>query len=92
MVIKVPLCDPDMDSMCTNTQTLDMERSESTGSPRNQINALTAWLDASQIYGTSQSLGDSLRTFSRGKLALTVNDTLIANAMGGYLAGDVRAN
>ena len=36
--------------------------------PRNQINSITAWLDASQIYGSSSEIGNRLRSFSLGML------------------------
>lgn len=34
-----------------------------------QINAVTAWIDGSSIYGNSHSWCDALRSFSGGKLA-----------------------
>lgn len=40
--------------------------------PRQQINAITAFIDASQIYGTDQVKSDSLRTFYDGKLKMSV--------------------
>ncbi|XP_015262377.1 PREDICTED: dual oxidase 2-like [Gekko japonicus] len=42
---------------------------QSPNSPRDQVNAVTGWLDGSAIYGPSHSWSDSLRTFSGGMLA-----------------------
>ncbi|XP_070556082.1 peroxidasin-like [Ptychodera flava] len=41
--------------------------------PRQQVNAITSYIDASQIYGSSRTRADSLRAFD-GKGSLGVND------------------
>ncbi|WNG30170.1 peroxidase [Cystobacter fuscus] len=40
------------------------------GTPLTYINEVTAWWDASQIYGSDQKTADSLRTFMHGKMRL----------------------
>lgn len=94
MDIDIPRCDVHFDENCTGKQSFTMDRSETNPSKtiRTQVNQLTAWLDASQVYGSSQTKGDSLRLFQGGKLNLTYSQTLIADERGGYLTGDVRAN
>lgn len=53
---------------------------------------ITAWLDGSQIYGSSQTTADSLRTFEHGKLLTSEGNMPPKNARGFYFAGDVRIN
>ncbi|MDP6116755.1 MAG: peroxidase family protein [Planctomycetota bacterium] len=70
--------------------------------PRQQINAITAWLDGSMVYGSDSERAAFLRTFEDGLLKtspgdlLPFNDGSQDNAMGKstrfFVAGDVRAN
>lgn len=73
--------------------------------PRQQINVLTAWLDASMVYGSDITRANWLRTFSGGRLKVTpseygdllpYNDGTIPNGGGMgtdlFVAGEVRAN
>ena len=110
--ISVPTGDPDFDPFNTGTQIIPLNRSAydtstgtGIGNPRQQINQITAYIDASNVYGSDQTRADALRTFSGGKLMTSPGNLLpfntlgLPNANGGpvpddqlYLAGDVRAN
>jgi peroxidase len=104
--ISVPTGDPYFDPMGTGTQMIPMMRSDydpSTGitTPREQMNAITAFLDGSVVYGSDPMRQAFLRD-ADGKLKtsdgdlLPFNDGTIDNAMGMsthfFVAGDVRAN
>ncbi len=70
--------------------------------PRQQINEITAWIDASNVYGSSLDRLEALREPDSARLKtsagnlLPFNENGLANAGGDaatlYLAGDVRAN
>lgn len=108
--ISIPVGDPWFDPDASGTQTMAFNRSiydpntgTSTENPRQQINEITAWLDASNVYGSDVMRATALRTMdgtgrlkeSPGRL-LPFNTEGLANAGGGseelFLAGDVRAN
>jgi len=108
--IIIPTGDIFFDPDATGTQTMALNRSiydVNTGTgpanPRQQINEITAWIDASNVYGSSQERANALRTLDgTGKLKtsdgnlLPFNETGLENAGGSgsnlFLAGDVRAN
>lgn len=93
MVINVPRCDEYFDLNCTGNQTITYKRSEydPTKPIRTNLNQLTSWIDASMVYGSTQQVSDSLRTFKNGKLKTSTGDLLPIDKDGQFYAGDVRA-
>ncbi|MDH3585120.1 MAG: peroxidase family protein, partial [Phycisphaerae bacterium] len=75
-----------------------------TNTPRQQVNQITAYIDASNVYGSNSTRADALRTFTGGLLKTSAGNLLPfntgglpnADALGKgsdlFLAGDVRAN
>ena len=110
--IDVPTGDPWFDPFATGAGTIVVNRSawdRTTGTgpdnPRQQINQITAWIDASNVYGSDVVRAAELRTFVGGRLQTSAGDLLpfnttgLPNANAGptpddelFLAGDVRAN
>jgi len=104
--IAVPAGDPSFDPAWTGTVVIPFQRSTyAKGRVRQQLNEITAWIDASQVYGSdierSRALrrnggrGDRLKK-SKGGL-LPFNRRGFPNAPSDhapsfFLAGDVRAN
>lgn len=108
--IPVPAGDPFFDPLDTGTQVIAFNRSvfdTSTGTgidnPRQQINKITAWIDASNVYGSDVERAIALRTNDgTGRLDTSAGDLLPFNTEGLpndggpdpslFLAGDVRSN
>lgn len=111
--ISVAAGDQWFDPASTGTKTIGLKRSvfaSGTGSspanPRQQVNAVTTFVDGSQVYGSSKSRADALRSFTGGQLRTSAGNMLPFNTGGLpnensshrmpdsklYLAGDVRAN
>jgi peroxidase len=68
---------------------IDPRSGTSTDNPAMAINAVTGWLDGSQIYGSTKAVADSLR-LPDGRMKTSEGDNLpIVN--GQYVAGDGRA-
>ncbi len=104
--ITIPSGDPFFDPTGTGAQSIDFNRSlyEVDGEGiRQQVNEITGWIDASNVYGSDPERAEALRTndgtgrlrMSEGRL-LPFNDVGLPNAGGSsdalFLAGDVRAN
>ena len=108
--IPVPSGDPFFDPTGSGVATIPFNRSiwdETTGTdasnPRAQINEITGWIDASNVYGSDVVRAEALRTNDgTGRLATSEGDLLpfngsgLPNAGGSddtlFLAGDPRAN
>ncbi len=108
--IAIPTGDPFFDPNGTGTQIMPFNRSAydhntgtSLGNPRQQINHITAFLDASMVYGSDPERASGLRTLDgTGRLKTSPGGLLPFNTdgfpnAGGlspelFLAGDVRAN
>ncbi len=111
--IPVPAGDPFFDPFNTGTEEIGLNRSlydpatgAGIGNPRQQIQEITSYIDASNVYGSDPVRADFLRTNDgTGKLKtsagnlLPFNTALLPNAQAGgpldpsfFIAGDVRAN
>ncbi len=101
--IPVPQGDPWFDPLGTGGATIPFFRSGFVagtgegpeGTLRQQPNVITAWLDASQVYGSDPTLAATLRTHDgTGRLRLTSEGLLPEDPAhpGTFLAGDGRVN
>ena len=103
--ILVPVGDPWFDPFSTGIATMPLDRSAYVYSEgvRQQINNITAYIDASNVYGSEEERTHELRTNDgTGKLKTSAGDLLPYNTNGIdnvpsfdaslFLAGDIRAN
>lgn len=95
--IPVPTGDPFFDPGASGTQIIPLTRSifdplTCSTNPRQQKNVITAWVDASLVYGSSKTQADGLRTFTGGKMKTTAGDLLPKDGTGSFVAGDGRVN
>ncbi len=101
-----PFFDPDGNGDVTipfNRSLYDPESGTDSDNPRQQENEITAWIDASNVYGSDGDRAAALRANDgTGRLATSAGDLLPFNTAGLpnaggtaetlFLAGDVRAN
>jgi peroxidase len=98
----VGITDPSDPFAATCVQ-MEFSRSEFTGSPRQQINLLTSFIDGSMVYGSDESRALSLRTLTDGLLKTSDNGQMLPLNVDGllngggtgadlFVAGDVRVN
>ena len=104
--IQVPAGDPFFDPDSTGGMTIPLNRSRHTDPPgvRQQLNLITAYIDASNVYGSDTTRANALRALDgTGRLKTSAGDLLPFNTLGLpnaptgadptlFLAGDVRSN
>ena len=101
--IPVPANDPQFSSpILFSRSVFDPSTGTDPSNPRQQVNSITAFIDASNVYGSDPTTAAMLRSFSGGKLRTfdTPDGALLPLASGNttytpgdmFLAGDVRAN
>ncbi len=88
---------PDGDEFFPDGSVINFSRSifdpeTGTSTPREQINEITTWIDASNVYGSDDELAQSLREGECGRLKTSKNFNLLpSDADGNFIAGDIRA-
>jgi hypothetical protein len=97
--IAVPTGDAYFDPTGSGTATIGLTRSiydtatgTSAANVRQQMNAISAFIDASMVYGSDAATAASLRTMSGGLLKTSAGNLLPVDSAGNFLAGDVRVN
>ena len=93
--IVVPIGDSFFDPGSNGDVTIPMTRSnfQRYNGVRQQVNEITHWVDASNVYGSTLSRSQSLRSLDgSGRLKVDENNLLIRDREGNFLAGDIRSN
>ena len=74
--IPIPSGDIYFDPSGSGTQSLPFSRSNVVegSNPRQQVNSITSFIDASQVYGSDESTARSLRTLSDGLMSTSAGD------------------
>ena len=79
-----------------NVKCLEFARSiafcEENGGAKQQLNALTHFVDASTVYGSEEEIANDLRSFDNGKLKVGKNNLLPKDETGLDMAGDHRVS
>ena len=90
MPISVPAFDAHFDPMGTGQEMIPMKRSAYDPSsgigvnyPRQNNNEITAWMDASNVYGSNEFRSNWLRSFVNGKLKTSAGNLLPYNTIDG---------
>ena len=103
--IAVGAGDPKAPGIPMKRTLFDLSTGDSVANPRQQINSITSYIDASMVYGSDAARATALREGSGGRLATSAGNMLPYNTGGLpnanptgltasslYLAGDIRAN
>jgi len=95
LAIAISTEDPFYNQSSIDQTCMDFSRSEAwcedNEGKREQFNAITAYLDSSNVYGSDDVTAANLRTFINGKLKVSDNNLLPLNENGEHIAGDTRA-
>ncbi|MDZ4852873.1 MAG: peroxidase family protein [Pirellulaceae bacterium] len=96
MSISVPTGDPYFDPQGTGSKAIRTARSifdaatgTSSTNPREQVNTLTSWLDASMVYGSDSATAFALRTLQGGRLKMSSDGMLPLNNAENFPNGTV---
>ena len=95
--IEAPKNDPYFDPGGSGDRVISFNRSINNGgntieNPRQQINQITAFIDASNVYGSDDSKANFLRDEKNPSMLKTSKGNLLPENNGFFVAGDVRAN
>ncbi|MEM8527360.1 MAG: peroxidase family protein [Bacteroidota bacterium] len=97
--IPIPAGDPQFDPFGTGQVQIGMHRSAvapgtgtSTRNPRNHTNIITAFIDASAVYGSEIEHANWLRTFRDGKMKVSQGNMLPFNTFNGEFEGTIDPN
>ncbi len=90
--IAVPTGDPEFDPHGTGAMTIGFHRSNftDTGSDRAYANEITSFMDASNVYGSTEAQNAAIRG-DGGKMLLDEDGFLPKDAEGQFMGGDVRS-
>lgn len=92
--IAVPTGDPYFDPNSTGVMTIGLNRSsyQRIGNIRQQVNQITAFIDASMVYGSDATTATALRAGTGGRMRVSAGRLLPMAADGSFMAGDIRVN
>ncbi len=90
LIIPVPTCDEYFDPECTGQSIIPMSRAAeragtgtSIENPREYVNSISSFIDASNVYGSDSERAAYLRSFTEGKLRMSEGDLLPFNTIDG---------